>query len=711
MSTQMPTADGLVRSSLDRTVWLADLTYTQQSVSAETIPQAIGGIATFAATLVDFASAPRIFKYPERLARALETEGVPDLVGFSHYCWNSYLSLAFARLVKRLRPSVITVLGGPHYGLESAEKEAFLRSHPEIDFYVEKEGELAFARLLVLLAETGWRKDEAHGMIGSVHSVDRHGEAHLPPLVDRIRDLTLIPSPYTCGLMDEFFDGQLVPTLQTNRGCPFTCTFCVEGDAYYTKVYRHQTERVAAELDYMGQLMADVLPRGRNELLITDSNFGMFPEDKETCDVIGRCQELYGWPKAVNVTTGKNRRERVLDAIRRANGAVQLSGAVQSLAQDVLDNIRRSNIRTEDLIQLAMDAAETRTNTYSDVVLGLPGDNREKHFETMRQLIDGGFARINSFQLMMLPGSQLCTDDNRRKFGLKTKFRVFPRCFGHYRVHGESLVAAEIDEICVASDSMPYSDYVDCRVLDLFVFALYNDGLIGAVPTLLRNQGASIFRWLEIGMSLPAAPRLRAIVDDFYRESAEQLWDGREELEQAVTTPAAVARYIDGELGNNLLYTYRTRMVFEALDDVLDLARRACLAAFDEHGDRHPLLLDFLDDVLTYQRYRLEGVLGAEPEPCVSAVLAYDVPRFERERGVGSLEDYAFPAPTTVDFTLSDEQRARVESSLAVLGTTPAGVGRFLSKVVVPDLLRTATPEGPAPDGSRNRETLTAAAR
>ena len=49
-------------------------------------------------------------------------------------------------------------------------------------------------------------------------------------------DLSQIPSPYLSNRLDEFLDGKLLPITQTNRGCPFTCTFCTEGQRYWTKV-------------------------------------------------------------------------------------------------------------------------------------------------------------------------------------------------------------------------------------------------------------------------------------------------------------------------------------------------------------------------------------------------------------------------------------------------------------------------------------------
>ena len=55
------------------------------------------------------------------------------------------------------------------------------------------------------------------------------GQPNISSSVERIKDLTEIPSPYLEGKLDEFFDGKLQPTIQTTRGCPFACTFCVEG--------------------------------------------------------------------------------------------------------------------------------------------------------------------------------------------------------------------------------------------------------------------------------------------------------------------------------------------------------------------------------------------------------------------------------------------------------------------------------------------------
>ena len=233
--TQSATVAGYVKNKLS--VWLADLTYTQQAVSADLIPQAVGGIATYTEKLVALDEPIRVFKYPEKLARAIKENGCPDVIGFSNYIWNSDLAAAFARRIKELSPRTIVVFGGPNYPIQPAVQEAFLRERPFIDFCINKEGELAFANLVSSIIETEMDLDRIHGTLASVHSIGSDGRAHLTAEVERIRDLSEIPSPYTTGRMDEFFDGKLLPIIQTNRGCPFSCTFCVEGVRYYNKIY------------------------------------------------------------------------------------------------------------------------------------------------------------------------------------------------------------------------------------------------------------------------------------------------------------------------------------------------------------------------------------------------------------------------------------------------------------------------------------------
>jgi radical SAM superfamily enzyme YgiQ (UPF0313 family) len=669
-------------------IWIADLTYTQQQISAELIPQAIGGIATFLETRLDLAEPVRLFKYPEVLAAALETE-FPDIIGFSNYVWNSNLSLAFASRMKELSPDVIVVFGGPHYPIVAQEQEKYIRDHAEFDFYIVKEGEVAFANLVLALVAAGFDKEAVKALdLASVHSIDGRGGAHLTGAVERLRDLTEIPSPYVLGRLDEFFDGKLLPIIQTNRGCPFSCTFCVEGISYYNKIYRNGREKVAAEVDYIGRKMQALRAKGgRNDLFVADSNFGMYKDDIETCREIAKAQDSYGWPEYINVATGKNQKARVLESARLVRGAIRLSGSVQSLDETVLKNVKRDNIAADQLMKLALEAAEVDANSYSEVILGLPGDSREAHCRTLRTVIDAGFQKVIPYTMMMLPGSEMCTEESKQKYQMALRFRVLPRCFGHFDICGERVVSAEIEEVCVATASLPYADYLDCRKLHLMISIFYNDAVFSALLRFLKVSGVSVFRWLEILRDRKIGGRFGELVERFEQATRNELWGKREELEAHAMEPGVIERYITGELGLNLLFTYKSIAMTHHISELRELACETVAELMQASGLGSPEILEFVDDLVSYDSCRMTN-LFADLDQDVQTTFRYDVESFMRKPWAGTVEDYELTTPVTLQFTLDADQRATINRGLGLFGSDQAGVGRILSKFHITRLLR-----------------------
>lgn len=81
--------------------------------------------------------------------------------------------------------------------------------------------------------------------------------------------------------------------------------------------------------------------------------------------------------------------------------------SVQSLVEGVLENIKRKNVSADQIMQVAVMGSEIGANTYSEVILGLPGDTKKKHYDTIARLIQSGFNRVETYSLMMLHGSEL----------------------------------------------------------------------------------------------------------------------------------------------------------------------------------------------------------------------------------------------------------------------------------------------------------------
>ncbi len=671
-----------------------DLTHTGRGPASDTVPLAVGYIGAYLGQQFRLGRAVRIFRYPERFARALDAaDRPPDLVGFSNYLWNSRLSLRFASLIKRNWPATVTVFGGPNLPLAADERETYLRRCSEIDFYVAREGELAFAELVHALRDADWDPGGVHGTVASTYSIDPNGTLHHGPPVPRLRTLDDIPSPYLNGSMDEFLDGYLIPSVQTNRGCPFTCSFCLEGDKYYTRVNSFTVERVAAELEYIGARMAGpIAAKGRNELNITDSNFGMFQQDEDICKAIGSCVERYGWPNRVNVTTGKNRRDRVLASIKQARGTIQLSGAVQSLDENVLANVNRANIRTADLIAVARDAAENATRTYSDVILGLPGDSLDAHLNTVASLVDGGFGRINLFQFALLLGAQINNPEVRDEFGLRTAYRLIPRAYGRYSVFGTTIVCGEIDEVCVGSGTLSFDDYIACRVFDLCTTLFHNDAIFAATEASLRLLGVPVSAWLRQIWSGRWSGHLADIREDFVRATAGQLFDSVTEADRDLEVK--IEDYLHGDVGNNVLYAARGRALQEAVSDLAATARAAAVHLVDDpryvaDGAR-AAAADLLRQAARFDLLSLSGLLESDHlEEHIDGWFDYDFGLILRDKST-TLDAARRDQAVRIRFSLSEPVRAEVETYRLRMGATSDGMGRALSRIRVDDLRRRA---------------------
>ena len=90
-------------------------------------------------------------------------------------------------------------------------------------------------------------------------------------------------------MMDKFFDGKLTPMLQTNRGCPFHCTFCTDGRDEVNKINHFSIERVQSDIEYI----AEHTPKNTHSLHISDLNFGMYPRDLEICESLAKIPVSY----------------------------------------------------------------------------------------------------------------------------------------------------------------------------------------------------------------------------------------------------------------------------------------------------------------------------------------------------------------------------------------------------------------------------------
>ena len=141
-------------------------------------------------------------------------------------------------------------------------------------------------------------------------------------------------------LLPVFFDGKLNPFIETNRGCPFTCSFCHTGSDYFHKLNKFSGERVKEEINYVAKKASKL---GITNLHMADVNFGMYPQDKQVCEWLLDSKRKYGWPLQVMATIalsdGTNVTNIVKDVPIPANSSLIAIGGDQKVVLMVGDRI------------------------------------------------------------------------------------------------------------------------------------------------------------------------------------------------------------------------------------------------------------------------------------------------------------------------------------------------------------------------------------
>jgi radical SAM superfamily enzyme YgiQ (UPF0313 family) len=503
----------------------------------------------------------KIFKSVPDFTKYLEDE-IPKVACFSNYLWNFNLCYQFAKRIKRLSPDTVIIFGGPNYTDDFDGQRRFLLNHPEIDFYVYRDGEIAIVELFNKLLEHDNIKN-GEPIVGCHYIFD--GNVIRGNNVS-LQNLDVIPSPYLTGLCDSFLSGDFIPLIQTTRGCPFSCTYCQQGNSYFNHISRFSANRIMNEVEYIARHTS--VP----DLMLADTNFGMYKEDITICNIIADIQKKYNYPKYFHGIEGKNNKDRVTEAASIVKGAY-LSAAVQSTDINVLDKVKRRNVSIEQMIQVGKHSEELGFSSFSEVILCLPGDTKESHFKSVLDLVDVGIDIVRSHQLIMLPSAEISSKESRDKYNMQTVFRVTPGTTNRYCLFGEVFIAPEIDEICVANSTMTFDDYLECRFFDLTIEIFYNDNITSDVIRLLKNNGVSITLFImELYYHVRYKPnKLTNIYDNFLRETKE-VWKDKEELKKFLVQDSVIDKYIAGEFGNNEQLFYRDISISKHMDSIQEIA-------------------------------------------------------------------------------------------------------------------------------------------
>ncbi len=466
------------------------------------LPYSVGVLESFArANLKD----PEAFEFlipiycRENVERAAKKLRGADLVGFSLYVWNEQISLAIARALKSMSPYTVIVFGGPQV---PDHAEAFLHEHEFVDIAVHGEGEEVFTAILEALPSGDFSEIPAA-------SFRRDGTIVTNPRGKRINDLDRVPSPYLTGIFEPLMaahpEHRWIAMWETNRGCPFSCTFCDWGSATAQKVYGAGMDRLREEVDWFADHKI-------HYVFTADANFGIMERDEELARYCAEVKARKGFPAHLSVQSTKSGRlgskltERAFEVQKILSDSGLNQGVVvsmQSIDAETLVAIKRSNISIPAFkeIQNRFNAAGVETMT--DLILGLPGETYDSFANGVSELIEGGqHNRIQFNNLAILPNAEMGDPTYQAKYGMET---VQSRIINIHGFREESADdVPEYQKLVIATASMPRADWVKTRVFAWMSAFLHFDKLL-QIPLMVTHESTGA--------------TYRAVIEAFMNES------------------------------------------------------------------------------------------------------------------------------------------------------------------------------------------------
>ena len=670
-------------------IYLGDLTYDTVAISTEAMPINVGYIASYCLDKFGDKIEITIFKYISELEDAL-INSPPDILGLSNYCWSQNVSYEMFKILKREKPESLTIWGGPNFPIDLPSQKIFMKEFSAVDAYIPIDGEVGFSNIVKNTLELDTPK-EIHekildNPIDGCITRNRIGEIQFSIPTIRIKQLDEIPSPYTTGLMDKFFDGKLVPMLQTNRGCPFLCTYCTDGKTEVNMVNKFSKERVKSEISYI----AKHIHKNTHSLFLSDLNFGMIPGDLETCNFIAESQKNYNYPHKIIATTGKNKKEQIVEAIKRLNGSMVLYMSVQSLDQEVLTNIKRDNISTEKMLDLAPTIASAGLNTMAEVILNLPGDKYKNHLETLRKLVAARMDDIIVHTCMLLLGSEMAIPDERKKWEFETKFRILPRDFTVLR-SGKKV--CEVEEVVVASKDMSFDEYIKLRMIGFTLWMSTKGVLYDPLLKFLRQNNLDVFDLFHqmVERLNVAPPTIQKIFDKFKQSSVDELYDSPEEIFSNIQNDAEYQNLLDGKGAINVYQYHQATVLTECMDIWTEYALQISRDLLIQNNMFTKEIENEFANIADYSRGTCFNPLGLDRmETNPEFLFNYDVSKWLSDTTDNLfLKDCKISSPDKMTFRLSSEQFKIIKDTLEMYSDTIIGKTKVLKMVSQQTLWRT----------------------
>ncbi len=402
-----------------------------------------------------------------------------DILLCSNYVWNWEINLYLAAEVKKRNSECLIVFGGPN--IPSVVDEHFFLNYPSIDVLVHGEGEIAVRKLLL-----AYWNNTGFSLIPGVETRNFSNG-----LTERVDELDTIPSPYLSNLVWDLTpkkDGyHYVAALETNRGCPFKCSFCAwSGEHYRKKMRVFSIERVKAEIEWFADNQISYVA-------CCDSNFGIFVDrDLQIAKKLGEVKKNTGYPVSYNTSWMKTSSPKIVEIANELKKVDLLRGltlSLQSVNQKVLENVHRKNVSLDDYDVIARECRKYGIQPYIEIICGLPGETVQSFKDGLARIMNvDSLGAFYIYKCSVLNNAEINSADYMKKFNIEVLRSPVHMGFIPIGSVAKNNELQEWDSIILSSSSFTTEELKEMSLYGWAILTFYTFGILEYVSKYFKHQ-------------------------------------------------------------------------------------------------------------------------------------------------------------------------------------------------------------------------------
>ena len=416
-----------------------------------------------------------------------------DILLCSCYVWNWEITNFLAKEVKKLNPNCLIIFGGAQVPDFSKD---FFKQHPYADIIVHGEGEIVLEELL-----TEFLNNKDYSKIKGLETKDFRN-----PPQERINNLDDLPSAYLTNTVWELVDKidgiRWIAGWETNRGCPYACTFCDWGSATFTKVRKWEESKIFKEIEWFAKNQIPYID-------CCDANFGIFQERdfriaKKLKDVALKTH----YPERVRPAWAKNSSEKIIPIAKQLQeggilGAVTL--AVQSLDTNTLNIIKRANIKFDAFSELTETFRNNKIPTYTELIMGLPGETLGTFKDGLENIAQTKIDTVFIYNCTILPNAPMNVPEYREKYKIQSV--LSPIMLVHSSIHNRGN-HQEYEEIVTATNTCSLDELKETYLYSWCYLTLQSLGILEHVTNFYNNSfNLGYIKFFEIFLEFCSAKK------------------------------------------------------------------------------------------------------------------------------------------------------------------------------------------------------------